>query len=48
MTSEAPDLCKGDWLKPEFGVPTGMSHMDMRRLPCLQAVEEEPVPAYPE
>lgn len=48
MTPEAPDLCQGDGLKPELGVPSSMSHMDMRRLSCLEAVKEEPVPAYPQ
>jgi len=38
--------CHG--LKPELGISTRMSNMDMGRLAALQAEEEEPVAAHPE
>ena len=45
MTPEAPDLRQGHRLKPELGVPSGMSRVDVWWLARLHAVEKEPLPA---
>ena len=45
MTPEASHLRQGHGLKPELGVPSGMSRVDVWWLARLHAVEKEPIPA---
>jgi len=58
LDHELPDLCKfvaaktanisqPNGFKPELGISTCMSNMDMGRLAALQAKEEEPVATHP-
>lgn len=45
VTPKASIVCERHWLKPELGVPAGVSHVDVRRFPPFETVEVEPVPA---
>lgn len=39
-----PHVGNGHWFEPELRVSSGVSDVDVRRLPPLHAEEEEPIP----
>jgi len=43
MTPGASVVRQLDRVEPELRITTGVSHMDVRRLPALQTVEEESI-----
>ena len=42
--AKTPHAGNGHRLDPELRISSGLSHMDVRRLPPLHAEEEEPIP----
>jgi len=48
MTPGASVVRQLDRVEPELRITTGVSHMDVRRLPALQTVEEESITSNPQ
>jgi hypothetical protein len=48
VTSKTAHIRKGDRLKPELGIPSGVGYMDMGWLASLHAEEKEPIPTDPQ
>jgi hypothetical protein len=48
MISKAPSVCERYGLKPVLGIPSSMSHMNVRRLAALHTEEEKSIAANPQ